>query len=101
MNTVTHSSPIAETAKSVSPSLSARLAALPRDTRDTLFLLAVVAWILLPQIGNTPWWTSALAASVLLWRAWLAVKARPLPKRWVLAGLLILAVAATWFSHRT
>ena len=101
MNTVTHSSPIAETAKSVSPSLSARLAALPRDTRDTLFLLAVVAWILLPQIGNTPWWTSALAASVLLWRAWLAVKARPLPKRWVLAGLLILAVAATWLSHRT
>ena len=25
---------------------------LPRDSRDTLFLLVVTAWVLLPQIGN-------------------------------------------------
>ena len=26
------------------------LAQLPREARDTLFLLAVIAWVLLPQI---------------------------------------------------
>ena len=83
------------------PGLAQRLGALPRDARDTLFLLAVVAWILLPQAAHTPWWTCAFAAGLLLWRGWLAAKARPLPRRWLLAALLLLAVAATWFSHRT
>ena len=41
---------------------------LPRDSRDTLFLLLVIAWVLLPQVSNLPMWSSALAASVLLWR---------------------------------
>ena len=34
----------------------ARLAALPRDTRDTLFLLAVIAWVVLPHVAHLPWW---------------------------------------------
>lgn len=101
MNTVLHSSPITDSAHSVSAPFSARMTALPRDTRDTLFLLAVIAWILLPQSGNTPWWTSTFAGGILLWRAWLTIKGRPLPRRWVLAGLLMLAVAATWLNHRT
>ena len=51
--------------------LPARLKNLPRDGRDTLFLLAVIAWVILPQIGNLPVWCSLLAAGVLLWRGWL------------------------------
>ena len=31
-----------------------RLQHLPRDTRDTLFLLTVIAWIILPQTGHLP-----------------------------------------------
>ncbi|GGH50034.1 hypothetical protein GCM10010975_02710 [Comamonas phosphati] len=81
--------------------LRQRLASLPRDTRDTLFLLAVIAWVLLPQIAHTPWWTSAFAASLLLWRGQLAWRASPLPGRMLLAGLLLVAIAATWATHRT
>jgi len=78
-----------------------RLQALPRETRDTLFLLAVIGWVVLPQVGNLPWWCSALAGGVLLWRGWLALAGRPLPRaRWVLA-VLVLAVAATLATHRT
>jgi len=78
-----------------------RLGALPRDTRDTLFLLAVIGWVVLPQVGNLPWWCSTLTAVVLLWRGWLAVAGRPLPRaRWVLA-LLLVAVGATLATHRT
>ena len=58
-----------------------RLRHLARDTRDTLFLLLVIAWVVAPQIGNLPLWCSLLALTVLLWRGWLAWTARPLPSR--------------------
>ncbi len=74
---------------------------LPRDGRDTLFLLAVIAWVLAPQVGRLPAWCSALAAGVLLWRGWLAVQARPLPGKWWLITLLALTIGATWWTHRT
>ena len=77
------------------------LRALPRDTRDTLFLLAVIGWILLPQLGRLPLWCSALSVAVLAWRGWLALGNRPLPAgRWVLL-LLAVTVSATWATHRT
>lgn len=74
---------------------------LPREARDTLFLLAVIAWVLLPQYGSLPLWCSSMATVVLGWRAWLAWHSRPLPGRWWLLGVLALAMAGTWFTHRT
>jgi protein-glutamine gamma-glutamyltransferase len=78
-----------------------RLTHLPRETRDTLFLLAVIAWVILPQVANLPLWCSALGAGILVWRARMAWRGSPLPSRWWLMGLLALAVAATWWSYRT
>lgn len=78
-----------------------RLNTLPRESRDTFFLLAVIAWVLLPQINHLPWWCSALAAGMLLWRGRLAFSSRALPGRWWLLGLLVLSVAATLLTHRT
>ena len=78
-----------------------RLNALPREARDTLFLLAVIAWIVMPQVSHLPAWCTALAAAVLLWRGWLAVTARPLPGlAWRLA-LLAITLGATLWTHRT
>ncbi|MCL1961264.1 MAG: transglutaminaseTgpA domain-containing protein [Desulfovibrionaceae bacterium] len=77
------------------------LARLPREMRDTLFLLLVIGWIIAPQAGTLPIWASALAAGVLLWRGWLAVSGRPLPRRWALAALLAVTLAATWATHHT
>ena len=82
-------------------SLRQTLAALPRDARDTLFLLAVIAWVIAPQTDVLPPWTTALAATLLLWRGWLAWTLRPLPRAWLLRILLVLAVAGTVLTHRT
>jgi protein-glutamine gamma-glutamyltransferase len=76
-------------------------ATLPRDTRDTLFLLGVIAWIIAPHIPNLPWWCSLLAVVVLAWRAWLAWQTKPLPSKWWLVGLLLLTLGATLATHRT
>ena len=78
-----------------------RLYKLPRDGRDTLFLLLVIAWILLPQLGHLPLWCSALALAVMLWRGALAVAGQALPSRWWLLALLALTVAATLMTYRT
>ena len=76
-----------------------RLRQLPRETRDTLFLLALVGWIVLPQVPYLPAWCSALVAGVLLWRGTLALGGRPLPHRAWLAVLLVAATAATRLTH--
>ncbi|MDE2605601.1 MAG: DUF3488 domain-containing transglutaminase family protein [Burkholderiales bacterium] len=78
-----------------------RLGALPREARDTLFLLAVIAWVILPHVQHLPWWCSLLVAGVLAWRGLLAVRGRPLPGRAWLVLLLLGTLAGTWASHRT
>ena len=78
-----------------------RLASLPRDARDALFLLLVIGWVLLPHVAHLPWWCTLLAAGVLLWRGTLAVQNKPLPGRFWLVALLAFTLAATWLTHRT
>ena len=77
------------------------LTALPRDARDTLFLLAVILWVILPQVTHLPVWCSGLVVAVLVWRGYLALKSRPLPSKWWLLLVLVATAAATLATHRT
>ena len=76
-------------------------ASLPRDARDTLFLLLVIGFVIAPQLGNLPIWATLMAGGLMLWRGWLAWKGLALPSRWTLLVFVGLAVAGTLFSHRT
>jgi protein-glutamine gamma-glutamyltransferase len=78
-----------------------RLVHLPREARDTLFLLCVIAWLVLPQVARLPWWCSALTAGILVWRGLIALQNKILPSRWWLFVLLGITMAATFFTHRT
>ncbi|MBA2675384.1 DUF3488 and transglutaminase-like domain-containing protein [Ramlibacter sp.] len=78
-----------------------RLGTLPRDARDTLFLLAVIGWLVLPHIGHLPVWCSLLTLGMLGWRGWLALRSRPLPNHWWMLALVAGALGGTWFTHRT
>jgi transglutaminase-like putative cysteine protease len=77
------------------------LSQLPRDTRDTLFMLGVIGWVLLPLQPQVPLWCSALTALVMLWRGLLAWRGQPLPAAWWRIGLLALAIGATLVSYKT
>ncbi len=74
---------------------------LPRDTRDTLFLLGVIGWTVLPHLAHLPLWCAFLTAGVLLWRIRLALNHATLPGRWVLVAVLIVAAGLAWWSHGT
>ena len=83
------------------PPMIQKLMHLPRDSRDTLFLLVVIAFVEMPLIPHVPVWCAAMVAAIMLWRAVLAWNAKPLPARGWLFLVLLLTVAATWFTHRT
>ncbi|MEY4564300.1 MAG: hypothetical protein RLZZ618_3577 [Pseudomonadota bacterium] len=74
---------------------------LPREARDTLFLLGVIAWTLLPHVQRLPVWATAFTTVVLLWRARLAVRGGALPNRWWMAAGLALAIALTLLTYKT
>ena len=78
-----------------------RLASLPREVRDTLFLLGLIGWVVALLSPNLPAWCWGGAAVVLGWRGLLTVKGLPLPGRWWRVGLLLLAVVATLLTYRT
>ena len=72
---------------------------LPREARDTLFLLAVIAWTVIPHTPHLPGWTIGLTALVLAWRGLLAVESGPLPSKWVLLAVLTIALGLTYWSY--
>ena len=74
---------------------------LPRDARDVLFLLGVIALTLVPHFSHLPPWCPLLTVLVMLWRARLAVANAALPGRWALTAVLVLAMGLTLWSHRT
>ena len=74
---------------------------LPREARDTLFLLGVIAWTVLPHAPHLPGWCIALTAVVLLWRTALALTSGALPGRWILIAVLAVAAGLTVWSYRT
>lgn len=77
------------------------LSHLPRDTRDTLFVLMVIAWVVAPLTQEIPLWCSLLGAAVMAWRGVLAWRGQPLPSKWWLMALLGLCLAATLLTFRT
>ena len=81
--------------------LRGRLAHLPRETRDTLFLLAAIAATVLPHVSHLPAWCSALTGLMLLWRGQLAWSGAALPGRWSLTLMLLLTAGLTLLTHRS
>lgn len=73
----------------------------PRERRDTLFLLGVIAWTIAPHAQHLPLWCTLLAAVVLLWRSQLALVDGALPPRWAVLGVMAIGAALTWLSERT
>ncbi|MDH4050408.1 MAG: transglutaminaseTgpA domain-containing protein [Rubrivivax sp.] len=74
---------------------------LPRESRDTLFQLAVIAWTIAPHSAHLAPWCIALAAVILIVRARIALRGGALPSRWTLVAVLTLAVGLTLSSERT
>ena len=74
---------------------------LPRDARDTLFLVAVSAWTMAPHLWHRPAWFAVGVAALLVWRVHLTLVHQPLPGRWTVVALLIVYASATAWHEGT
>jgi transglutaminase-like putative cysteine protease/uncharacterized protein (DUF58 family) len=92
---------VADSAPLAARALRQAGAPLPREARDTLFLLGVLGWTLLPQFTHVPLWCSGFAVSAIGWRAWLAWRGAALPPRWLLVVALAAAALLTWQQHHS
>ena len=82
-------------------SLREKTAHLPRDTRDTLFQMAVIGWTVAPHLLHLPLWCTAMTLALLGWRTRLALTASALPSRWLISAILVLAGGLTLWGERT
>ncbi|MBK7614216.1 MAG: DUF3488 domain-containing transglutaminase family protein [Vitreoscilla sp.] len=78
-----------------------RMATWPRETRDTLFMLSLIAWTIAPHLLRLSPWFGLLCAAVLAWRARLALRQTPLPGRLAVVVVLVVGVAFTWRTQHT
>ncbi len=74
---------------------------LSRESRDTLFILALVAWIVFSHPGMQAPWGLPLAGLVLIWRTYLTLTDKPLPKRGWTLGILLVVVCLSLWSFKT
>ncbi len=81
--------------------LSERLSHTPREARDTLFQLAVIAWTVGPHLLHLPTWCAVMTTVLLGWRARLALTGAALPSRWLISGVLVVAAGLTLWAERT
>ena len=74
---------------------------MPREQRDTFFILVTLLFILIPHFFYLPVWASAIAVLTLTWRAILARFNMPLPGKVVKTALLIFIIALTVLNYRS
>lgn len=77
------------------------LKTMPRDMRDTLFLLFVIAWLVAPLSLHIPIWATVAIGGCLLVRGYCAAAQRELPARRWLVLTMVIAFIVTWLNFRT
>lgn len=65
------------------------------------WLLAVAVATTLPHAAHLPWWLTLLSAATLIARAWVWQRNGRLPRRWVLALLVVAGTAGIGWQYRT
>jgi transglutaminase-like putative cysteine protease len=70
-------------------------------TRELVWLMAALAVVVAPHALRAPWWLTLLTLCLYGWRAYFALNRAPLPSRWLLIGVLAVAMLAIWMENRS
>jgi protein-glutamine gamma-glutamyltransferase len=69
--------------------------------RDLAWLLASLVLVIAPHALRIPWWLLMLLGGLYAWRTYLAINRAPLPSRWLVLGIALLAIGAVYLEYRT
>lgn len=71
------------------------------ELRHLFWLLAGLALVVAPHMQRLPWWLNLIAVMLFAWRVYLAWGERALPKKWLLALLVIGGMFGVYLTYRT
>ncbi|HEX9183153.1 MAG TPA: DUF3488 and transglutaminase-like domain-containing protein [Burkholderiales bacterium] len=69
--------------------------------RDLASLLASLVLVVAPHALRMPWWLALLLFALYAWRAHVAFARAPLPPRWLLLAMAVLAIGSVFAEYRT
>lgn len=68
---------------------------------DTLWLTGALMLVAAPHTERLPWWVTALAVTLAVWRVYLGRTRLALPPKWLLLAIVFGATAGIYLSYRT
>jgi transglutaminase-like putative cysteine protease len=68
---------------------------------DLVSLVACLLLVVAPHALRMPWWLTLLVLGLYAWRTQMAFARAPLPSRWVVLAVALLAIAAVYLEYRT
>jgi transglutaminase-like putative cysteine protease len=69
--------------------------------RDLGWLIASLAVVVAPHALRAPWWLTLLTLCLYGWRVYFVLNRAPLPSRWFILGIALVAMLGVWFEQRT
>ncbi len=69
--------------------------------RDLGWLIGSLALVVAPHALRAPWWLTLLTLCLYGWRVYFVLNRAPLPSRWFILGIALVAMLGVWFEQRT
>jgi transglutaminase-like putative cysteine protease len=71
------------------------------STRDVAWLIGSLLLVIAPHAMRAPWWLTLLTLCLFGWRVYFSLNRAPLPSKWLVLGVAMVAMLGVWVEYRT
>ena len=71
------------------------------STRDVAWLIGSLLLVIAPHAARAPWWLTLLTLCLFGWRVYFSLNRAPLPSKWLVLGVAMVAMLGVWIEYRT
>jgi len=71
------------------------------STRDVAWLIGSLLLVIAPHAMRAPWWLTLLTLCLFGWRVYYSLNRAPLPSKWLVLGVAMVAMLGVWVEYRT
>jgi transglutaminase-like putative cysteine protease len=69
--------------------------------RDVAWLIGSLLLVIAPHAMRAPWWLTLLTLCLFGWRVYFSLNRAPLPSKWLVLGVAMVAMLGVWVEYRT
>jgi transglutaminase-like putative cysteine protease len=70
------------------------------SARDIAWLAGSLLLVIAPHALRAPWWLTLLTLCLFGWRFYFSLNRAPLPSRWLVLGVALVAMLGVWLEYR-